>query len=147
MTKNYHLDPGYVTIPEANKIVLRILGVANKDDKSHYNKILNGAKKGLYGGKKHGSRMYQVRREDIIQYAEELLQVEKINLFDFDLETNAKEIEKLSKLPDIDQNTATKLYVYLKTLKFHEIITQEAFHDAEKKIILRMNMGKLTHQT
>ena len=38
---------------------------------SHYNKILNGAKKGMFGSKKHGTRMYQVRKEDIIQYAAE----------------------------------------------------------------------------
>lgn len=70
MSKNYHLDPGYVTIPDANKIVLRILKITNQNNKSHYHNILAGAKQGLYGGKKHGKRMYQVRREDIIQYAE-----------------------------------------------------------------------------
>ncbi|KMY50981.1 hypothetical protein [Peribacillus loiseleuriae] len=64
-------------MPDANKIVLRMLGIVNQNDKSHYYKLLNGEKEGLFGRKKYGKRMYQVRRKDIIQYAEKCFQNEK----------------------------------------------------------------------
>ncbi|MGG5255378.1 hypothetical protein ACQYAD_18285 [Neobacillus sp. SM06] len=142
MVKKYHLDPGYVTIPEANEIVLRILRIVNKGDKSHYNKILEGAKKGIFGGKKHGSRMYQVRKDDIVQYAEECLQNEKANLFNVEIAPN--EIEKLESMPNIDNNTASRLYYYLKSLRFYEIISQDIFQKGEKRIIMSLNFGKIS---
>ena len=98
MSKTFHLDPGYVTVPDANKIVMRILNIFDHNDKSHYNKILNGAKKGLFGGKKHGSRMYQVKEEAIKQYAEECLQSEKLKLFDIEVAPDLKAIEKSKNL-------------------------------------------------
>lgn len=85
MKRKYHLDPGYVTIPEAANIVKRMLGITNEEDHSHYKKILRGAKRSCFGGKMHGKRMFQVRRVDIIKYGEELLEAEKFNLFTFDL--------------------------------------------------------------
>jgi hypothetical protein len=84
MGRNYNLDSGYVTVPEASEIVKRVLGIVNKEDKSHYNQILKGAKKGRYGGKMHGKRMYQVRKQDI-KYAEELLTTEKVRLLHIEL--------------------------------------------------------------
>ncbi len=141
--KKYHLDPGYVTIPEANEIVLRILRIVNKGDKSHYYKILEGAKKGLFGGKKHGSRMYQVRKDDIIHYAEECLQSEQRNLLNLEIVSDETEIEKLGNMPNIDTNTAAKLYYYLKSLRFYQIISQDIFQRAEQKIILSLNFGKI----
>jgi len=144
MTKHYHLEPGYVTIPEANKIVLRILRIVDINEKSHYTKILTAAKKGLYGGKKYGSRMYQVRRQDIIQYAERHLQTEQLELFNIDLATNLVEVEMKSKLPSIDTNTAKKMHYYLKYLKFHEIISDEAFQNAEKQLIIRLKMKEIS---
>lgn len=83
MSRNYHLDAGYITIPTASKIVRRFLDIP-RDDKSHYIKILSGAKKGWFGGKMHGRRMFQVRREEIIQYAKELQLAETYNLFTYD---------------------------------------------------------------
>ncbi|MGJ7922530.1 hypothetical protein [Neobacillus sp. LXY-4] len=90
MTRNYHLDPGYITIPSASKIVRQKLGIVT-DEKFYYIKILNGAKKGWFSGKMHGRRMFQVRRNEIIQYAEELLQAEKYNLFTFGSHTSKNE--------------------------------------------------------
>ena len=145
MVKTFNLDPGYVTIPEANKIVLRILNVYNKDDKSHYNKILDAAKKGLFGGKKYGSRMYQVLRNDIIQYAERTLRNEKLDLFNLEIVTDTDKVRNLENLPDIDQNTGSKLYFYLKSLRFHGIITQDTFQKSENNIILRLKVGKINH--
>jgi hypothetical protein len=91
MGRKYHLDPGYVTIPEAANIVKGMLGITNEDDHTHYKKILRGAKKNWFGGKMHGKRMFQVRRVDIILYGEELLEAEKFNLFTFDLAANQKQ--------------------------------------------------------
>lgn len=91
MGRKYHLDPGYVTIPEAASIVKGMLGNNNKDDYSHYYKILRGAKRRMFGGKMHGKRMFQVRRVDIIQYGEELLEAEKFNLFTFELLASQKD--------------------------------------------------------
>jgi hypothetical protein len=145
MVKQFNLDPGYVTIPEANRIVLRILKVFNKDDKSHYNKILDAAKKGIFSGKKYGSRMYQVRRDDIIQYAEETLRSEQLDLFNLEIVSDKDKIGKLGNLTDIDQNTGGKLYFYLKSLRFHGIISQDTFQKSEKNIILRLNMGKINN--
>ena len=89
MARNYHLDPGYITIPAASKIVQGVLGIVNDDDViSHYLKILNGAKKGWFGGKMHGRRMFQVRREEIIQYAKDLQRAEKYNLFTYETVAN-----------------------------------------------------------
>ncbi|MGM0904446.1 MAG: hypothetical protein ACQEXB_25525 [Bacillota bacterium] len=85
MGRRYHLDPGYVTIPEAANIVKRMLGITNEEDHAHYKKILRGAKRSWFGGKMHGKRMFQVRRVDIIKYGEELLEAEKFNLFTFDI--------------------------------------------------------------
>ncbi|KKI93237.1 hypothetical protein WQ54_05210 [Bacillus sp. SA1-12] len=144
MKKNYHLDPGYVTVPEANKIVLRILRIVNQHDKSHYNKILEGAKKGLFGGKKHGTRMYQVRKEDIIQYAEKCLQSEQLQLFDLELGISLNDIEAQQKLPFIDESTASNIHYYLRYLKFHGIITEEAYLKGEKILVLRLNMNSLS---
>lgn len=79
--RKYHLEPGYITIPDANKIVLRILRIVNQKDQTHYRKILAEAKKGLYGGRKYGERIYTVRKKDIIQYAEELLREEQKSYF------------------------------------------------------------------
>ncbi|MDQ0246161.1 hypothetical protein J2S09_003748 [Bacillus fengqiuensis] len=132
-----------MTIPEANKIVLRILNIFDKEDKSHYNKILAGAKKGMFGGKKHGSWMYQVRKEDIIQYAEECLRSEKLNLFNFQLVLDPKELDRTNNLSTINSGTAKNLYLYLKSLRFHEIISEEIFQQAEKNIIMRVNMRKI----
>ena len=144
MGRNYQLDPGYVTIPEASDIVKRMLGIVNKEDKTHYNQILKGAKKGLYGGKLHGKRMYQVRKADIVQYAEELLEAEKIKLFQFEMATDATEINSLNELPMIDQTTVQKLYYFLKTLRFHEIISHENYQNAERQLMLRMKIGRFT---
>ncbi|HZG72369.1 MAG TPA: hypothetical protein VEY51_12610 [Chondromyces sp.] len=104
--RTYHLDPGYVTIPEATRIVTRMLCITNKDDRVHYKKILRGAKKGWFGGKMHGKRMFQVRRRDIIQYAEELLEAEKFNLFIFDFSTHS---HKPSKFPVTTQEAGRQL--------------------------------------
>ncbi|WP_102344804.1 hypothetical protein [Bacillus sp. Marseille-P3661] len=81
MPRNFNLDPGYITVPKANKIVLQILRTVDQHENSHYSKILRRAKIGLLGGKKHGKRMYQVRKKDIMQYAEECLKVEQLKLF------------------------------------------------------------------
>ncbi|WP_147535476.1 hypothetical protein [Bacillus marasmi] len=83
MSRNYHLDHGYITIPTASKIVINKLGIID-DNQSHYVKILNGAKKGWFGGKMHGKRMFQVRKDEIIQYANELEKLETYNLFTYD---------------------------------------------------------------
>ena len=83
MARNYHLEPGYITIPTASKIVQSVLEIVHDEDNSLYLKILSGAKKGWFGGKMHGRRMFQVRQEEIIQYAKELQQEEKYNLFTF----------------------------------------------------------------
>jgi hypothetical protein len=83
LSRKYHLDAGYITIPAATKIVLKFLDI-KIDDKSHYLKILRGAKKGWFGGKMHGKRMFQVSREEILQYANQLQQTEKYNLFTFE---------------------------------------------------------------
>lgn len=144
MGKNYNLDPGYVTIPEANDIVKRMLGIVHKEDKTHYNKILKGAKKGLFGGKLHGKRMYQVRKADILQYAEELIEAEKIKLFHIDLASDHNDVNRLSELPMIDHQTARKLYYYLKTLNFHEIISPEIYQNAERELMLRIKVGRIT---
>jgi hypothetical protein len=88
LPRSYHLEPGYITIPTASKIVEGVLGIVYDEDFSHYLKILNGAKKGWFGGKMHGRRMFQVRREEIIQYAKELQQAEKYNLFTYETVVN-----------------------------------------------------------
>jgi hypothetical protein len=138
LTRTYHVDPGYVTIPEANKIVLRILNIIDQGDKSHYNKILSGAKKGLYGGKKYGSRMYQVKREEIVQYAEESLQKEKLKLFNIEIVSVVNTNNKT-----IDIKTAKNLEYYLETLRFHDIITEEMYHSAKKNIMMRVNLSAI----
>lgn len=86
MPRRYHLDPGYVTIPEAANIVKKMLGIYNQEEQNHYTFILRGVKKGWFGGKMHGKRMFQARRKDIIQYGEELIEAEKFNLFNLDIE-------------------------------------------------------------
>lgn len=144
MAKNFHLDPGYVTVPDANKIILRMLRITNQNDKSHYLKILNGAKKGLFGGKKHGKRMYQVRKEDIIQYAEECIQNEQLQLFDIELATSLNEIDARSRLPMIDNNTANQIHYYLRYLKFHGIISDDAFRKGEKNLVMRVKLNGST---
>jgi hypothetical protein len=141
LTTRYHLEPGYVTVPDANKMVLSILKMVGQEDKSHYNKILIGAKKGLFGGKKYGSRMYQVRNEDIRLYAEECLQTEKLTLFNFEIVSN---LEFLNKNQNIDKRLANELLNYLISLRFYQIISEEIFDSARKKIIMSVNLSVLT---
>lgn len=143
--RSYNLETGYITVPDANKIVLRVLGIVNKEDKTYYNKILSDAKKGKYGGKLHGKRIYQVRKDDIMQYAEELLHAEKLKLFKLEFAKNTEEVERLGKLPEIDSETAAKLYYYLRTLRFHEIISSGTHQNAEKQLMLRVSMGRFSH--
>lgn len=145
MARTYNLDPGYVTIPEANKIVQRILNIIDLGDKSLYNKILNDAKKGLFGGKKYGSRMYQVKREDITQYAEECLQKEKLKLFNIEVVSDVNNFEKSFNHINLDTKTAKNLEYYLESLRFHNIISEEIYHNAKKNIIMRVNMSTLNH--
>ncbi|WP_026575704.1 hypothetical protein [Bacillus sp. UNC438CL73TsuS30] len=144
MGKTYNLDPGYVTVPDANKIVIRILKIVNQNDKSHYNKILNGAKMGMFGGKKHGIRMYQVRKEDIIQYAEECLREEKSKLFNIDLAPDLTAIESSKNLSLIDQKTSKLLHHFLTYLKFYEIISEEVFRQSENNIVLRLRINEIS---
>ena len=88
--------------------------------------------------------MYQVRKADILQYAEELIEAEKIKLFHIDLASSYNEVNRLSELPMIDQQTARKLYYYLKTLSFHEIISPEIYQIAERELMLRIKVGRIT---
>jgi hypothetical protein len=142
LTTRYHLEPGYVTVPDANKMVLSILKMVGHEDKSHYYKILNGAKKGLFGGKKYGSRMYQVRKEDIRLYAEECFQTEKLKLFNFEI---VSDLESINKNHNIDKRTANELLNYLISLRFYQIISEEVFDKARKKVIMRVNISVLTN--
>jgi len=87
--------------------------------------------------------MYQVRKADILQYAEELIDAEKIKLFHIDLASD-NEINRLSEFPMIDQQTARKLYDYLKILSFHEIISPEIFQNTERELMLRIKVGRIT---
>jgi hypothetical protein len=137
MTRHYHLDPGYITIPEANDVVKRILKIANQNDKTHYHIILEGAKKGKFGGKKHGKRIYQVLREEIIQYANEFLQEEKLKLFNIEV---IKSLDHIMGKENtiIDKNTANRIYTCLKYLKLNEIITDEAYQHGERTLIQRV---------
>jgi hypothetical protein len=88
LARNYNLDPGYITIPTASKIVQSVLGIVHDENFSHYLRILSGAKKGWFGGKMHGRRMFQVRQVEIIQYAKELQHAEKYNLFTYETVSN-----------------------------------------------------------
>lgn len=90
MSRTYHLDHGYITIPTASKIVLNTLGII-QDEQSHYLKILSGAKKGWFEGKMHGRRMFQVRKDEIIKYADELKRIETYNLFTYETVSNHSE--------------------------------------------------------
>jgi hypothetical protein len=92
MGRNYHLDPGYVTIPEA----------------------------------------------------EELIEAEKMKLFHIDLSSDYNDVNKISELPMIDHQTARKLYYYLKTLSFHEIISPEIYQNAERELMLRIKVCRIT---
>jgi len=143
MGRNYHLDAGYITVPEANQIVLRMLRIVNQDDKSHYNKILEGAKKGQFGGKKYGKRMYQVIEDDIKQYAKKLLQKEQLQLFDIDIVTNLDNGLNV-KLPIIDKSTAKKIKYYLTYIKSYQIISEEAFQTGQKNLQMRERMRELS---
>lgn len=137
MARHYRLEPGYITIPEANDVVKRILKIANQNDKTHYRIILEGAKKGHFGGKKHGKKIYQVLREDIIHYAEVLLKEEKLKLYNIHIIKDLEEIVgKQSHI--IDNQTADRLYNCLKYLKLNDIITEEAYQLGERKIIQRV---------
>ncbi|ARK32421.1 hypothetical protein [Halalkalibacter krulwichiae] len=143
MARNYHLDPGYMTVPEANKMVLTMLRITNQDDKTHYRKILSAAKKGQLGGKKYGTRMYQVRKKDIEEYAINCLQEEQIKLFDIEVVDNLDTIHAQSKLPTIDQKTAGNIHYYLRYLRFHDIISEDTYGEGEKKLIMRLKIKEL----
>jgi len=140
--RKYHLDPGYITIPDANKIVLRILRIANQADQTHYRKILAGAKKGLYGGKKYGERIYTVLKKDIIQYAEELLQEEQKKLLHLTVAKDLKEIETHKNMPPINHVTAEKIRNSLTFLKFHTIISENVYRNGEQLLNMRLEISK-----
>lgn len=141
MSRKYNTDPGYVTIPEADEIVLRMLRFKNPNEKSHYNKILAGAKKGLFGGKKYGARMYQVQINAIKEYANECLK--EIDIMGIQTDLNFDIIEKSNELPMIDNSTAIKIEYYLKILKHYEIISDDMLKTSKKNLIMRLNMQKI----
>ncbi|GGM31715.1 hypothetical protein GCM10011351_17400 [Paraliobacillus quinghaiensis] len=143
MVRKYKTDPGYVTIPEANDIVRRMLRIVDKDDKTYYNKILEKAKHGAFGGKKYKKRMYQVRRKDIEQYAQELLKDQQLNLYDFEFTSNLNNVNKINNLHNIDSDTARNINSYLNYLKHFEIITEEAFQHGKRNLILLLELNKL----
>ncbi|MDT8861800.1 hypothetical protein N0O92_16425 [Alkalihalobacillus sp. MEB130] len=143
MPKNYRLEPGYITVPEANKVVLNMLRITNQDETSHYKKILQGAKEGLYGGKKHGARMYQVRLKDIKEYALQCLETEQLQLYKIEVVKNLSKVEAEKHLPVVDNSTAKKIQYYLKYLMVYGIITEEMFEEGEKNLVLRLKMKRI----
>ncbi|WP_078429830.1 hypothetical protein [Alkalihalobacterium alkalinitrilicum] len=143
MSQKYHLESGYMTVPDANRMVLNMLRITNLNEKSHYKKILAGAKKGLFGGKKHGTRMYQVRKDDINEYVLKCLQEEQLKLFNIEVVKRLDEVEAENRFPLIDNSTAKNIQYYLKYLKFYGIISDETFQLSEKKLVLRVNLKEL----
>ena len=143
MARNYHLEPGYITVPQANEIVLTMLRIANRQEKKHYNRILAGAKKGEFGGKKHGSRMYQVREADIREYGIACLQEEQVQLFQIEIAQDTNKLDRDRQLPQIDQSTEINIQLYLHYLKHHSIITEEAFKDGERNLLMRIKLRDL----
>lgn len=143
MVRKYDTDPGYVTVPEANRIVLRMLRITNQKDKSHYKKILEKAKKGSFGGKKYKKRMYQVRKDDIIEYAKSLLKDDQLKLYDIEIADNLYKVDKLSHVPRIDNQTALKIKHYLNYLKRYNIISDEAFHNGTNNLLLLLKVNKI----
>lgn len=143
MVKKYHLDPGFITVPDANRIVLHMLRITNQKEKKHYNKILAGAKKGLFGGKKHGTRMFQVRQADVIEYAQKCLKDEQLKLYNIDVVRDFQKIETTNNLPLIDNSTVKNIQYYLKYLKIYGIITDEIFQEGERNLVMRVRMKEL----
>lgn len=143
MVKNYHLDPGYITVPEANRIVLNMLRITNRNEKKHYNKILAAAKQGLYGGKKHGTRMFQVRKTDIIEYAFSCLKDEQIQLYKIEVVQDINKFEGDSNLPLLDNSTAKNIQYYLKYLKVYGIISDEMYQEGERNLVMRIKVKGL----
>ncbi|MCT2537106.1 hypothetical protein NC661_05955 [Aquibacillus koreensis] len=99
-TRLYNVDPGYVTITEASEIVSQLLRLTDKESNTYKIKIREDAKKGLFGGKKYKKRMYQVKRADIIQYAQDIKRQEQVEI-DIDIAPNSERVHISSKLPHI----------------------------------------------
>lgn len=87
--------------------------------------------------------MYQVRRKDIIQYAEKCLHNEQLHLFDIELVTSLNKVKERNRLPMINKSTASNIHYYLSYLKFHEIISEEVFLRGEKNLVMRVKMKDL----
>jgi len=84
--------------------------------------------------------MYQVRKKDIIQYAEECLQDERLQLFNLELVTHLKKVNTSNQLPMIDTSTANDIHYCLRYLKFYQIISEDTFRKGEKNPIMRIQM-------
>ncbi|WP_110113086.1 hypothetical protein [Bacillus sp. CGMCC 1.16541] len=144
MKRMYQTDKGYITLPEAASIVVKMLKVENKAEaQAHYQLLLNHAKAGLLGAKRFGTRMYQVKRDKIIQYAEELALEERINLFNIHLVENIQDLTQ-SKEIIIDAKVADHLISSLQSLLIYKVIDEETYTNIEQDIIKKWKTSKST---
>ncbi|WP_186579783.1 hypothetical protein [Aquibacillus kalidii] len=135
--RHYNVDPGYVTITEASEIVSNILRLTKQDSQTYKTTIREGAKNGLFGGKKYKKKMYQVKRADIYQFAHDLKREEQLALYNIEIAPNLDNINKTRKLPIIDTKTAQQIIYCIKYLRLQEIISDEVYQKAERNLILR----------
>jgi len=129
--KNFKVDLGYMTCPDATRLFLDIVGKQESDFKEFYSVFLEGAKRGQFGGKEYKTNMYQVWKAKVVQFANEFksnqsepMEPKQLALFDID------EVEEKN---DVDLKT-DEIFSVIR-LEEQKILGKDAAYDAIKKII------------
>ncbi|MBM7703572.1 hypothetical protein [Metabacillus iocasae] len=142
MKRMYQTNKGFITIPEATRIMVKMLKVqSEKEAQAHYQELLDKAKLGMFGAKRFGTRMYQVKRDAIIEYAEECALEERINLFNIHLVENIQDIAQ-SKEMIMDAKVADHLISSLQSLLIYKVIDEEAYTKMEQDIVQKWRASK-----
>ncbi len=129
--KNFKVDTGFMTCPDATRLFLDIVGKQESDFKEFYNVFLDGAKCGQFDGKEYKTNMYQVKKAKVVEFANDYLanksvQVahKQLTLFDVGV------IEEIN-------TSLPKTKEIFSIIRFEEqgVLKKEAAYDAIKRII------------
>lgn len=136
MAKKFHTDIGYITITEAALITLEIMEQEITEESLTFwqDLIRDKAREGKLGGKRYKKRMWQVLRDDVIDFAKSKKEEKdnELNLFDFLEDDNVEVAPKMNHTNDSIEKINNVLQLHNDS-----IIDSDAVIEAIKKVVSR----------
>jgi hypothetical protein len=98
--RNYSLLEGYLTIPQASKLIAAKIGKKNNKsvERRYYKIMLEGAKRKKYGAIKYGTKMFQIKESEVNNFIDK--EIKKLGISDTVVKYDAivNNVEKIIKL-------------------------------------------------